>query len=220
MLRMLEIAFRHHAIPTAGRVTPKLEVFFEKLLRRATQPQIRPVRVKNVVPVERLGAARTAATPATLAKLTAPTITVTAPAAHALYVHLYCVSLFHIRHFRRAAGLGPGSRPEFRVCCIQTAPKELGKTLMVFQDQGGESNFLPSPQSPSTPYAPSRQGQNHAARSTRARGTPPRSARQASGVRPATLASAATAACWPAPNSNTATPRGTKSRGRSAMMRR
>ena len=36
MLCMLEIAFGHHAIPTAGRVAPKLEVFFEKLLRRAT----------------------------------------------------------------------------------------------------------------------------------------------------------------------------------------
>ena len=56
MLRMLEIAFRHHAIPTAGRVAPKLEVFFEKLLRRAAQPQIRPVRVKNMVAVERLAA--------------------------------------------------------------------------------------------------------------------------------------------------------------------
>jgi len=43
MLCMLEIAFRHHAIPTAGRIAPKLEVFFEKLLRRAAQPQIRPV---------------------------------------------------------------------------------------------------------------------------------------------------------------------------------
>jgi len=56
MLRMLEIAFRHDAIPAAGRIAPKLEVFFEKLLRRAAQPQIRPVGVKNVVAVERLAA--------------------------------------------------------------------------------------------------------------------------------------------------------------------
>jgi hypothetical protein len=56
MFRMLEIAFRHHAIPAAGRIAPKLEVFFEKLLRRAAQPQIRPVRVKNMVAVERLAA--------------------------------------------------------------------------------------------------------------------------------------------------------------------
>ena len=56
MLRMLEIPFRHHAISAAGRIAPKLEVFFEKLLRRAAQPQIRPVRVKNMVAVERLAA--------------------------------------------------------------------------------------------------------------------------------------------------------------------
>jgi hypothetical protein len=56
MLRMLEIPFRHHAIPAAGRIAPELEVFFEKLLRSAAQPQIRPVRVKNMVAVERLAA--------------------------------------------------------------------------------------------------------------------------------------------------------------------
>ena len=56
MFRMLEIAFRHHAIPAAGRIAPELEVFFEKLLRSAAQPQIRPVRVKNMVAVERLAA--------------------------------------------------------------------------------------------------------------------------------------------------------------------
>jgi hypothetical protein len=100
---MLEIAFRHHPIPTAGRIAPKLQVFFEKLLRRAAQPQIRPVRIKDVVAVERLTAALIA-TPATMAELTAPTMTVTAPAAHALHVHLYCVSLFRIRHFPGAAG--------------------------------------------------------------------------------------------------------------------
>lgn len=172
-----------------------------------------------MVAVKRLAAIRTTATPATLAVLTAPTITVTAPAAHALYIHLYLVSLFRHRHFRGASGKGPVLRPEFRICCIQTAPKRPEQTT-AFRDQGGESNFLPSPQAPSSPYAAPRQGQNHAARSTRARGTPPRSARQASGVRPAALASASTAACWPWPNSNTATPRGAKSRGRSAMMRR
>jgi hypothetical protein len=116
MLRMLEIAFRHHAIPAAGRIAPKLEVFFEKLLRRAAQPQIRPVRVKNVVAVERLAAIRTAATPAALAELAAPTMTVTAPAAHALHVHVYCVSLFRIRLFPGAAGKGPEIRPEIRFC--------------------------------------------------------------------------------------------------------
>ncbi len=125
MLRMLKIAFRHNAIPTAGRIAPKLEVFFEKLLRRAAQPQIRPVRVKYVVTVKRL-AATLAATPATMTELAAPTMTVTAPAAHALHVHLYCVSLFRIRHFRDAAGQGPEIRPKFRVCCIQTVPKEPG----------------------------------------------------------------------------------------------
>jgi hypothetical protein len=106
MLRMLEIAFRHHAIPAAGRIAPKLEVFFEKLLRRAAQPQIRAVRIKNVVAVKRL-AATLAATPATMAELAAPTMSVTAPAAHALHVHLYCVSLFRLRQFRaqRASAL-------------------------------------------------------------------------------------------------------------------
>jgi hypothetical protein len=126
MFRMLEIALRHHAIPATGRIAPKLEVFFEKLLRRAAQPQIWPVRIKNVVAVERL-AATLAATPATMTELAAPTMTVTAPAAHALHVHLYRVSLFRIRHFRGAAGQGPGLRPEFRVCCIQTVPKGPGK---------------------------------------------------------------------------------------------
>jgi hypothetical protein len=103
MLRMLEIALRHHAIPAAGRIAPKLQVFFEKLLRRAAQPQIRPVRVKYVVAVERL-AATLGTPPATMAELAAPIMTVTAPAAHALHVHLYCVSLFRIRHFPGAAG--------------------------------------------------------------------------------------------------------------------
>lgn len=126
MLRMLKIAFRHYAIPAAGRIAPKLQVFFEKLLRRAAQPQIRPVRIKDVVAIERL-TATLAATPATVAELAAPIMTVTAPAAHALHVHLYGVSLFRIRHFRGAAGQGPGIRPEFRVCCIQTVPKGLGK---------------------------------------------------------------------------------------------
>ena len=125
MLRMLEIAFRHHAIPTAGRVAPKLEVFFEKLLSRAAQPQIRPVRIKDVVAIERL-TAPLATTATTMAELAAPTLTVTAPAAHALHVHLYCVSLFRIRLFPGAAGQGPGLRPEFRVCCIQTVPKGPG----------------------------------------------------------------------------------------------
>ena len=106
MLRMLEIAFSHHAVPAAGRIAPKLEVFFEKLLRRAAQPQIRAVRIKNVVAVKRL-AATLAATPATMAELAAPTMSVTAPAAHALHVHLYCVSLFRLRQFRaqRASAL-------------------------------------------------------------------------------------------------------------------
>ena len=99
MLRMLEIAFRHDAIPTAGRIAPKLEVFFEKLLRRAAQAQIRPVRIKHVVAIERLPATLAAA-PAAMAKLAAPTMTMTAPAAHALHVHLYRVSLFRLRQFR------------------------------------------------------------------------------------------------------------------------
>jgi hypothetical protein len=60
-----------------------------------------------VVTVQRLAAVRTAATPATLAELAAPTMTVTAPAAHALHVHLYRVSLFRLRQFRaqRASAL-------------------------------------------------------------------------------------------------------------------
>jgi hypothetical protein len=77
-----------------------------------------------------------------MTELAAPTMTVTAPAAHALHVHLYRVSLFRIRHFRGAAGQGPGLRPEFRVCCIQTAPKGSGLPT-AFRDQGGESNFRP-----------------------------------------------------------------------------
>lgn len=52
-----------------------------------------------MVTVQRLAAAL-ATTPATMTELTAPTMTMTAPAAHALHVHLYRVSLFRLRQFR------------------------------------------------------------------------------------------------------------------------
>lgn len=114
MLGMLEIAFRHHAIPAAGRIAPKLEVFFEKLLRRAAQPQIRAVRIKYMVAVQRL-TATLATTPATMTELTAPTMTMTAPAAHALHVHLLSRFAIPLRQFQaqRAKALGYVLKSEF-----------------------------------------------------------------------------------------------------------
>ncbi len=53
MLGMLEIGLRLHPVPGTGGITTQLKIFFEQLLGSATNAQIRPVALKNMVPVQR-----------------------------------------------------------------------------------------------------------------------------------------------------------------------
>ena len=57
MFGMLEECFRSHPVAAAGRVAPKLKVFFEQLLGGAADADFRPVTVENVVSIKRNSAA-------------------------------------------------------------------------------------------------------------------------------------------------------------------
>jgi hypothetical protein len=57
MFCMLEESFRCYPVTTAGRIAAKLQVFFEELLSRAADADVRPVAVENVVAIERNSAA-------------------------------------------------------------------------------------------------------------------------------------------------------------------
>ena len=93
VLRMLEVAFRLHAVTAAGRIAPKLEVLLEQLLGRAAQTDVRAVAVENVIAVQRDAAAsvmpdvRAAAAAAAAASTAASTARAMIAATHAFHVH-------------------------------------------------------------------------------------------------------------------------------------
>jgi len=99
MLRMLEERLGRHPVAAARRIATKLKVFFEKLLGRAANTDLRPVAVENVVPIERDAAPRRMAD-----RAAGPTVTTAATTAramvaatHALHVHTVAVVLSHCR---------------------------------------------------------------------------------------------------------------------------
>lgn len=97
MFRVLEVTLSHHPIAAAGRVASKLQVLFEQLLRRATQPNVWPIAVENVIAVQWNTATRivpdglgaTTPTPAPAATTARAMIAAT----HALHVHVSAVVL-------------------------------------------------------------------------------------------------------------------------------
>lgn len=78
MLRMLEIAFRLHPVPAAGRVAAELEILLEQLLRGAAQPDIRTIAVEHMVPIQRNTATGVVADITAAATTTAATASTTA----------------------------------------------------------------------------------------------------------------------------------------------
>ena len=111
MLRMLEIAFRHHAVARAGRVAAKLEVLLEQLLGGAANADIRAVAVEDMVAVQGLMPATTAGLAKTAAAATTTATTamaMAAAAAHPFHVHVSGVR-------RLAKALRPGCPRRKRV---------------------------------------------------------------------------------------------------------
>ena len=88
MLGVLEVAFRHHPVPAAGRVTAELEVFLEQLLRGAAHADIGAAAVEHVVAVQRdIAAALVANLTAAAAATASTTRTATMlPSAHAFHI--------------------------------------------------------------------------------------------------------------------------------------
>jgi len=100
MLRMLEERLGRHPVAAARRIATKLKVFFEKLLGRAANTDLRPVAVENVVPIERDAAPRRMADRAAGPTVTTAATTATramVAATHALHVHTVAVVLSHCR---------------------------------------------------------------------------------------------------------------------------
>ena len=128
VLRVLEIALGIDPVAAAGRVAAKLEVFLEKLLRRAAHAHIRAIAVENMVPVHGdIGATAVVphSSPATAAT-TAPAAGAMVAATHAFYVHTSAVALSGCgqpawgrdTHFMRPKGDFPLGSPELvRLWC-------------------------------------------------------------------------------------------------------
>jgi hypothetical protein len=89
VLGVLKIAFGHHAIAAAGRITSELKILLKELLGGAADPDIRPIAVEDVVAVERNAAAMVAHATAT----TATTTRTVVAASHAFHVHSAAVAL-------------------------------------------------------------------------------------------------------------------------------
>ena len=95
---VLEVAFCRHPVTAAGRVAPELKILLEQLLGGATDPQIGPVAVENVVAVERYVAARVMAhTPTAAAAPTSAATRTMVAATHAFHVHSAAVALSSCR---------------------------------------------------------------------------------------------------------------------------
>jgi hypothetical protein len=98
VLGVLEITFAHHAVARAGRVAAELKIFFEELLRRATNTKVGAVAVEDMVAVQRdaVGAAGTLVTHATAisaAPATVGAVSTMAATTHTFDVHYYDKSL-------------------------------------------------------------------------------------------------------------------------------
>jgi hypothetical protein len=107
VLGVLEEAFRLHPVSAAGRVAAKLEVFLKKLLGGATDADIRPIAVEDVVAVQRNPAALvadSAAATASAATTSAATAGAMVAATHAFHVHAYDVALSHCGLAKGAGG--------------------------------------------------------------------------------------------------------------------
>ena len=125
MLRVLEVALRHHTVATAGRVAAKLEVLLEQLLRGPTDAKVGAVAVEYVVAIERNTAAAAATVVAhatAAAATTAATRSMTA-ATHTFHVHTVAVTpsrllvrgggSFERRAAKPRASRGCAPRPDF-----------------------------------------------------------------------------------------------------------
>ena len=97
MLGVLEVAFRRHAIARAGGVAAKLEVFFEQLLRGATDAHIRPGAVEDVVAIERCSARLRADLRTAAAAAAAAIAAAMIAAAHTLHVHASAIANSPVR---------------------------------------------------------------------------------------------------------------------------
>jgi hypothetical protein len=96
VLGVLKIPLRHDPVTTAGRVTAQLQVLFEQLLGGAADPDVWPIAVEDMVPIEWNPAssvmAHTAAT-ATAATPAATSARAMVAASHAFHVHTVAVLL-------------------------------------------------------------------------------------------------------------------------------
>jgi hypothetical protein len=94
---VLQVAFRHHSVATAGRVAAELQVFLEQLLRGAANADVRTAAVEDMVPVKRDTArhvmAYSAATSAATATPAATSARAMVAATHAFHVHTGAVVL-------------------------------------------------------------------------------------------------------------------------------
>ncbi len=99
VLRVLEVALRHHPVATAGRVAAELEIFLEQLLSRPADPKIGAVAVEYVVAVERDPAAMVT-NAASAASAARPVVSST----HAFHVHSNAVALSCCSPLRRSRG--------------------------------------------------------------------------------------------------------------------
>jgi hypothetical protein len=96
VLGILQVAFSHHAVATAGRVAAELQVFLEQLLRRAADPDVRAIAVEYVVAVERDATRHMVAHSAAATAATTPAATparAMVAATHAFHVHNVAVVL-------------------------------------------------------------------------------------------------------------------------------
>jgi hypothetical protein len=98
MFGILEIALRHHPVAAAGSIAAKLQVFLEKLLRRATNAQIGTHAVEHMIAVQRnltalladlTATAAASTTAATASATTAPVVA----SAHTFHIHASAIAL-------------------------------------------------------------------------------------------------------------------------------
>lgn len=100
MLRMLEVAFSHHAIAGTCGIAPELKILLKQLLRRSANAQVGAIAVEDVVAVQRNAAIAAAgalvahsAAIATATSATIGAITAMAATTHTFYIHYYNKSL-------------------------------------------------------------------------------------------------------------------------------
>ncbi len=93
VFRVLEVAFAHHTVTRACRISAELQILLEQLLRRSTNTKIRPVTIENMIAVQRYAAIAATGTlvpyphAVTAAATTTGTIATMAAATHTFNVH-------------------------------------------------------------------------------------------------------------------------------------